>query len=216
MVLRDELIVLARAEGDEILNRAADVLENWDGYANADSEGGVLFTLWTVTYLGNPGFDALANQWSLADPLTPPGGFADPQGAVAALRVSATQLILSGTLGRFGIDAAYGEVFRLRYGEVDLPGVGGNDLLGTISILTHRAADDGVFEPYHGDSFIYILEFSDPIRAEVLLVHGNATQPGSPHIGDQLALFADHQLRPALLTREEIEAHLESIDILER
>jgi len=45
--------------------------------------------------------------------------------------------------------------------------------------------------------------------ARVLLSYGNATQPGSPHVGDQLALLAGQEMRPAWWAREEVQAHLE-------
>jgi len=48
----------------------------------------------------------------------------------------------------------------------------------------------------------------------VLLTYGNASQPGSPHVGDQLALFARKEMRQAWRTREEIEAHLEARELL--
>ncbi|MEQ8963654.1 MAG: penicillin acylase family protein, partial [Coleofasciculus sp. C2-GNP5-27] len=53
-------------------------------------------------------------------------------------------------------------------------------------------------------------EFSDPIKARVLTVYGNATQPGSGHIGDQLPLYARKELRPVWRTRQDIEANLRS------
>ncbi len=64
-----------------------------------------------------------------------------------------------------------------------------------------------------GDSYIAAVEFSDPIRAAALLAYGNASQPGSPHVGDQLDLFAKKELRPVWRTREEIEAHLEEREV---
>jgi acyl-homoserine-lactone acylase len=44
------------------------------------------------------------------------------------------------------------------------------------------------------------------VRAQVLTSYGNSSQPGSPHLEDQLPLLAAQQLRPALLDRMEIEA----------
>jgi acyl-homoserine-lactone acylase len=41
------------------------------------------------------------------------------------------------------------------------------------------------------------------------VTYGNASQPGSPHVGDQLVLAAKGELRPVWRTREEIEANLE-------
>jgi acyl-homoserine-lactone acylase len=44
----------------------------------------------------------------------------------------------------------------------------------------------------------------------VLLAYGNATQPGSPHVGDQIEQYARKEMRTPWLTRAEVEAHLES------
>ena len=46
------------------------------------------------------------------------------------------------------------------------------------------------------------------------MTYGNASQPGSPHVGDQLPLAARGELRPAWRTRAEIEANLETRDVL--
>ncbi len=54
------------------------------------------------------------------------------------------------------------------------------------------------------------LEFSDPIRAQVVLGYGNASQLGSPHRTDQLQLFSDKGMRPVWRSRGEIEANLKS------
>jgi acyl-homoserine-lactone acylase len=43
-----------------------------------------------------------------------------------------------------------------------------------------------------------------------MLSCGNASQPGSPHLGDQLQLFSEQKMRPAWRTREEIETNLEA------
>ena len=43
------------------------------------------------------------------------------------------------------------------------------------------------------------------------LSYGNATQPGSPHIGDQLGLRARQEMRPAWRMREELQGHIEYV-----
>ena len=52
------------------------------------------------------------------------------------------------------------------------------------------------------------------MKAMVLNSAGNASQPGSRHIGDQLALAAKGQLRNAWLTRDEVLAHLEEREVV--
>ena len=97
---------------------------------------------------------------------------------------------------------------------MDLPGNGGDGDLGIFRVITYAPADNERFEPVHGDSYVAAIEFSQPVRAMVLTSYGNATQPSSPHVGDQLQLFARKQLRPVWRTREEITAHLEERKVL--
>ena len=59
-----------------------------------------------------------------------------------------------------------------------------------------------------GDAYVAAIEFSDPVTAQALNIPGNATQPGSPHLADQLELSAQGMLRPVWRSRTEIEANL--------
>ena len=217
-LILDDLLVAAQGvadeTGDELLQRSIDVLSGWDGRTDADSVGAVLFIAWASAYIEPIGFDAFAVQWDINDPINTPDGLSDPDGAVATLQAVAGELDALSLLG-IGIDVPYGDVFRLRVGEYDLPANGTEDLLGSFRILTFAQDDDLRFSPVHGDSFIAVLEFSDPIRAEVLLSYGNSTQEGSPHMGDQLVLFAEQELREPWLTREQIEANLEMLTTFE-
>ena len=54
------------------------------------------------------------------------------------------------------------------------------------------------------------IEFSHPVRAQVVLAYGNASQPVFPHRTDQLKLFRDKTMRPVWRSRGEIEANLKS------
>ena len=66
-----------------------------------------------------------------------------------------------------------------------------------------------------GDSYVAAIEFGETaVRAGVLLTYGNASQPGSPHIGDQFSLSANGEMRTVWRTREEIEANLEEHEVL--
>ena len=105
---------------------------------------------------------------------------------------------------------AWGDLYRLHRGNVDLPGNGsGEGVLGTFRIIDYSQATDGRFQSDGGDSFIAVVEFGPSVHAKVLLTYGNSSDPKSPHYGDQLALSARRQLRDAWLTRSEVEQHLE-------
>jgi len=203
----DDLVAAASKSDDPLVQRSADVLQKWDRHADPDSVGAVLFTAWAAAYLRPIGFTAFATSWDVNDPFNTPRGLKDPAGAVEGLKKVAEQLELLRPLGG-GIDMKYGDAFRMRVGKYDLPANGADDVLGTFRTLTFTQDKDLRFRVVQGDSYIAVVEFSNPVHAKVLLSYGNATQPDSPHFGDQLELFAKKELRDAWLTREEIEAHL--------
>jgi len=198
----DDLIPAARKYGDESARRAADVLEAWDRQADADSRGGVLFAQW-VEGMDFPA--AFATPWKEESPRTTPDGLADPQTAVKVLAIAAAKVEAA-----YGaLDVAWGDVFRLKSGGKDLPANGGPGNLGIFRVLNFAPTPDGHFQSVDGDSYIAAIEFSNPVRAMTLTSYGNATQPSSPPIGEQLQLFARKELHPVWRSRQEIIAHLE-------
>ena len=202
----DDLIPAARSVGGELASQAADVLEAWDRKADANSRGAVLFALWARSM---PDGNWFATPWNENSPLTTPDGLANPEDAVKVLETAATTVkLLYGAL-----DVPWGEVARLRYGKADLPASGGPGLFGIFQVIDLAPSTEGRFQQFAGDTYIAAIEFSNPVRAKVLTTYGNATQPGSPHIGDQLPLYARNELRPVWRTRKEIEAHLESRNV---
>jgi acyl-homoserine-lactone acylase len=207
----DELIDAARRSGDPAASRAADALADWDRQANADSTGVLLFTAWVQA--ANPQdpflYDLFATPADPAAPLTTPAGLADPEEAVRALVVAAGQV--EAVFGR--LDVPWGKVARMRRGSVDEPANGfPGDPLGVFRALlvdVSTIRPDAPASVVGGETFIAAVEFGDPVRARVLTTYGNASQSGSPHVGDQLVLAARGELRPAWRSRSEVESHLE-------
>ncbi|MFL5758815.1 MAG: acylase [Thermomicrobiales bacterium] len=211
----DDLVAAARQSGDATAKQAADVLAAWDRQALAASTGTLLFTFWVQSAAvgDDQSSDFFSTPWDPADPLTMPNGLADPDRAVQALRAAADQM--QSQFGR--LDVPWGEVARLQRGSVDLPANGcEGDPFGVFRVLdfsnfvpstletTTQVAANG------GDSYVAAVEFGETtVRARVLLTYGNASQPGSPHVSDQLVLSANGKLRTAWRAREEIEANLE-------
>jgi len=198
----DDLIPAANQYGNELAKRAASVLETWDRQANADSKGAVLFASWVQAMDLDKAF---SKPWSEKSPRTTPDGLVNPENAVATLSTVAAKVEKTyGTL-----DVPWGEVFRLKYGNVDLPANGGDGELGIFRVLNFAPAENGRFQPFAGDSYVAAIEFSNPVKAMALTSYGNASQPGSTHADEQLAMFAKKQLRPVWRIRQEILAHLE-------
>jgi acyl-homoserine-lactone acylase len=203
-----DVVAAARVIGDSTARQAADVLERWDRMANADSRGAVLFAAYFRAMQRQrwPAGSMFEVPWSPRAPLATPDGLANPTIAVQTLSEVATQV--AATYG--SLDVAWGDVHRLRMGDLDLPASGGPDDVGIFRVIDfQRVPGDNLrLTATSGDSYVAVIEFSRPVRARSLMSYGNASQPGSPHRSDQLELFARNQLRPVWLTREEINANL--------
>lgn len=207
----DELIPAAREHGNELARQAADVLEKWDRSGDAGSRGGILFFYWAQQMrLLNTRSKAFSIPWDEKKPFGTPDGLADPKAAAEALAAAATRVQQAAG----AIDVAWGDFVRLRSGKLDLPGNGGPGELGIFRVVGYAPKKDGRFEAVGGDSYVAAVEFSNPVKAQALLSYGNATQPGAAHAGDQLELFSRKQLRPVWRNRSEIEAHLESREVI--
>jgi len=203
----DDLLAAARSRGDADARRAADVLEKWDRAADSSSRGAVLFVGFVQKWVeASKGRSPFARPWRLDSALSTPAGLADPSAATAALSAAARET----EKAHGALDVPYGQVMRIRYGGKDLAGNGAaGDPLGVFRVAYYAPEKDGKMAVVAGDTYYMAVEFSDPVRAKVLLAYGNATQPGSKHIGDQLELFARKEMRDPWRTRAEIEQHLE-------
>jgi acyl-homoserine-lactone acylase len=233
--LLDQLVEAGRAAGG-VAGDAADVLAAWDRTVNAESRGALLFIYWAaamnIAELPLRPGGSLADEndaqqrtaavmatglfatpWLREAPLSTPLGLADPAAAVAALEQAATKLQADAG----SLDAEWGQLARVKVGTYDLPASGGpGDPVGIFNALPLPFGLEliGKGEPDDGDTFIAAVEFSDPVQAHTLVSYGNASQPGSPHIGDQLPLLVKGELRPTWRTRAEIEANLEASEQL--
>jgi acyl-homoserine-lactone acylase len=201
----DELIPAARASGRPLAMEAADVLERWDRAAEAESRGAMLFMLWAYRMFESipetgRGF---ARPWSAGNPIGTPDGLADPAAAVAALEAVAG--LMKTRMG--GLDVPWGDLNRIG----DLPGNGApGDPLGVFHVIAYVMQGNAARAVF-GDTYVAAVEFTPGgPRAQAVLSYGNASQPGSPHNGDQLRLIAEKRLRPSWRIRAEIEANLES------
>ncbi|MGH7503594.1 MAG: acylase [Longimicrobiales bacterium] len=201
----EDLVLATRMYGSERAQRAAVVLQRWDRQAEPDSRGMILFAAFYREWLRRSGPSPFELPWMAASPLTTPDGLADPRLAVEALDAAAAAV--ESTHG--ALDVAWGDVHRLRMGGLDFPANGGPGQLGIFRVLGFSDAEDGRDIAIFGDSYVAAVEFGDPVRAFAILPYGNASQPGSNHRTDQLALFARKRMRRVLLERSEIERSVE-------
>jgi acyl-homoserine-lactone acylase len=208
--LLDDLLAAVDRHGDDLAMEAKVVLQQWDRQANADSEGALLFSNWARKI--NP-YDAATYRIALDTNrfFDTPDGFANPMSVVEQLGLAAKEVKT-----RWGkLNVPWGQAVRLRVGKYDLPANGADGRLGVFRVATPQPGDDGIMSIRSGDSWVAVIEFGERVRAKVLLSYGNASQPGSPHHGDQLQLFAKKQLRDAWFYRDDLEGHIARREILQ-
>jgi len=140
-----------------------------------------------------------------ARPLDSAYGLADPASAAAALSAAADECRkLYGAL-----DVKWGDVFRFASGSADLPGnggPGGSGLFRTIAFTRHQG---NKYYAASGETIVCAIEFGRTQQAQCLLGYGNATQPGSPHLEDQLPLMVQKKLLPVRRDKREVEGSVE-------
>ncbi|WGL60765.1 penicillin acylase family protein [Pigmentibacter sp. JX0631] len=214
-----DLIELAAKSKDSDVIKAGEILTQWDKTTNENSIGANLFLKWFDIYSSRNesllNAKIFKNIWDPKLPLTTPNGIASPIEAIAALKEATKQII--NTTGK--IDVPWGNLNRMliKNTNYNFPANGGpGDPYGIFRVLTPCPDTKSSHNvTCHGDSYIAAVEFSEPMKAKVLLTYGNSSQPNSKHRGDQLPLTSKKQLRDALLTREEIEMSMEGYDILD-
>ncbi|MEN8153122.1 MAG: acylase [Acidobacteriota bacterium] len=205
----DDLFKAIDLYGNDIAKEAKTILENWDRKADNDSKGAFLFTEWALK-MKPWKQDMYKIEWDEKDPLSTPDGLADPKSAVKVLEKTAMEI--KKNLGKLSLP--WGDVCRINYNGIDLPGNGANGVFGTFRTTWAKKNKDNMNYIYGGDSWVGIIKFGDKIKAEVLLSYGNSTQKGSPNNGDQLRLFSEKKLRTALFYKQDVVKNAKTIQIL--
>jgi acyl-homoserine-lactone acylase len=201
--LKPDLIAAVRraGAGDSLAETVA-LLEKWNNTAAPESRGALLFEAWWQAYSrGLPDSLRFARTWTAADPVATPSGIRNPERAIASLAVAAREVA-----SRWGsIDVAWGEVHRVRRGEVDVPVGGCSGALGCFRTLSFTEAEDGKRIASVGDAWVLAVEFADIPVAYSVLAYGQSPDPASPWHADQAALFARGELKRVAFTRADVD-----------
>ncbi len=204
--VRDDLVAAVRAtnpQGD--VARAIDLIAAWDKTVSPQSRGGTLFESWWRRYLGRgtaAADSAYAQPWNAAAPTSTPRGLRSPQRAAEAFSWAVADMIK-----RYGaFDVAWGDVHRVRRGNVDVPVGGCSSDLGCFRVLTYRDDPDGKRVAIGSDGWILAVEFGDQPRAYSVLAYGESPRPDSPFFSDQAAMFARGELKRVAWTQADIDA----------
>jgi acyl-homoserine-lactone acylase len=202
--VKPDLIAAVKAlapRGD--LAEAVALLSRWDNTAAPGSRGATLFEVWWQRYAqGQDATRLFAQAWSEAEPLKTPRGLADPVRGVEAFTWAVEE-----TARRHGRwDVSWGEVHRVRRGDVDVPVGGCPGALGCFRVLGFTRADDGKLAASTGDGWVLAVEFGDVPRAYSVLAYGQSAKPGSPWHADQAAMFARGEVKKVAFTERDVNA----------
>jgi acyl-homoserine-lactone acylase len=209
----DDLLAAVRgASPSPEVAAAAEMLARWDRTTAPASRGGVLFERWYTRHLqGDEGMRRLpmaermrrtfATAWTSARPNDTPDGLADPARAAADF-ASAVEEVTN----RYGrADVAWGEVHRVRRGDVDEPVGGCTGALGCFRVLQFSEAPDGKRIARGGDGWVLAVEFGPVPRAYTVLAYGQSSNPESPYFDSQAAMFARGEMKPVAYSAADVE-----------
>lgn len=203
----DDLLDAVDKYPNELAKEAAEILKNWDKSTDRESKGSILFAKWYDKIKR----DMFAIPWSPDNPVTTPDGLKNQKEAITLLTEAANEVINS-----YGsLDIAWGDVYRFRVGENEVPANGGHENYGIFRTMYFQKNDklsDKKEFAYHGDTYVAVIEFSDTVRANLLLSYGNATEPSGEFMGNQLSLLSENSLRQALLNKKDV---LDNISFIE-
>lgn len=205
--LKDDLLkALKSSRLKRETHKAMAHLQVWDNLVHADSRGGLLFEQWFINYAkAMAGKELYTIPWSFDKPMETPDGLADPAKAVAAFEEAVD--ILNEKYGSWNL--AWGDIHRLRLGEIDLPVSGGPGGLGCFRVLWFSDDKDGKRKIRGGDGWQLAVEFSNPPRAYSILAYGQSNDPESPYHTAQVELFANNQMKEVAFTEVAIKEALE-------
>ena len=200
--LKPDLIKAVRALSTDTASlNAAKTLARWDNTVSIDSRGSTLFATWFRRYTAQARDSTYAEPWSPAKLTTTPRGIGKQAVAVAAFAWA-----IDDVKTRYGAsDVSWGEVHRVRRGNVDVPVGGCTGLLGCFRVLSYATAADGKQVANTGDGWILGVEFgkSGP-RALSILAYGQSPDSASPHHADQAEMFAKGQMKSVRYTENDI------------
>lgn len=202
--IKDEYEGMKKLTKDSTTLEALNVITSWNGNFDADNMQAAFFIgYFTSAAVQYNNF--WETKWTIENPLETPDGVKDLEKKVDALK---------GYTGYFkktygSLEFPYGDMFRIKIGEHEIPANGGFGSFGVFRTLEFRSGPDGKFYAVTGDGYVCATEFGKEPIAKVIMTYGNASQKDSEHIGDQLDLFAKKEMRDALLKRKDVEANLE-------
>ena len=102
-------------------------------------------------------------------------------------------------------DVAWGDVHRVRRGNVDVAVGGCSGAMGCFRVLTFARDPDGKLAANGGDGWVLAVEFGVIPRAYSVLAYGESQDPASPWHADQAEMFARGQLKRVVFSPIDVD-----------
>lgn len=182
---------------------ACGALAKWDGKAELDSRGAMLFAMFWSKASVRP--DLWTVPFDPADPVNTPRSLAVDGAKGDALLNDLTAA--ADTLKKLDVplDAPLGEIQFAERGSERIP-ISGAPNGGVLNYTAQRPVRGG-FAVFHGASYVQSVTFDDkgPV-AKAVLAYSQSTNPASPHYADQTREFSKKKLHRVPFTDAEIAA----------
>jgi acyl-homoserine-lactone acylase len=202
-VKEDLIAAVSSSEPDATMREAIKALEQWDNTVAADTQGSALFeTWWKIYSKDNRG--GFAVDWSADEPTSTPYGLNKQDWAAEAFARAITKM--KEKYGDWNL--TWGDVHRVRRGELDLPVSGGSGLMGCFRVVAFKEADDHKQVVRGGDSWVFAVEFDETPRAYTVVGYSQSEVEGTPHFDDQAKLYSENRMKKAAFTEAEINKQL--------
>ncbi len=188
-----------RASGRADLAQACDVLAAWNGRADVDSRGEVLWR----EYWEHVDDAPWLVPFSASDPLNTPRSYdgADPK-VIPALAAAVGDLKSKG----IPLDVPLGQLQAEPRGKTRIPIHGCTDDEGCFNVISTERDSRGRYDPYTGSSFVMTAAFdrNGRPRGEAILTYSQSENPRSKHYADQTRLFSQKKWLPMRFTERSI------------
>jgi acyl-homoserine-lactone acylase len=200
---RDTTVAACQAGGRADLAEACTVLAAWNGRADVDARGAVLWREYWARLL------AAGVPWAAAydpsDPVGTPNGLvgSDPK-VLTALTGAVEDLRAKG----IALDVPLGELQAEPRGSERIPIHGCSEGEGCFNIVSTERDAQGRYDPFTGASFVMTAAFDEQgtVRGEAVLSYSQSENPRSPHYADQTRLFSQKRFLPMRFTERQIRS----------
>lgn len=204
--VKADLVKIARGQTvDGVdLGEAVMLMQKWDNTVSRESAGGLLFITFWDKYVehAKPVFK---EEWDEKHPASTPSGIGDPREALKDLAAAVREM-----RQKYGsLIVAWGDVHRLRRGNLDVPIGGETDKHGAFRVIGYEKDQDGKYKAIFGDSYVVAVDFGASPKAYSILAYSESEDPKSTHYNDQSKLFAEEKWKRAWFTEDEIKQHTE-------